>query len=252
MARPVTARTRPSTRTVGVRASSTLRASRSMAKRYQALWELPIPAGECDALNVMRKQLIGAIAALGVVAACKASVEAEAHTSAQVATEGETSGPDEGSDGAEAQAFGEASDQGSSELALAGARPDLNLANPRAATACRCLAVAVGQPNDPLFAWQSGAPTTDPATQAVVALSSEGSSCGEGPGASYWGYRREGEDVVVLVENVRVGRPVIQGAIVPRPQGSGQILVRPLTRQVPYGGSPDGSGSCVLRFPANR
>jgi hypothetical protein len=198
----------------------------------------------------MRKQLIGAIAALGVVSACKASVEAEARTSAQVATEGETSGPDEASDGA--QALGEASNQDNSEIALAGARPDLSLANARAANACQCLAVAVGQPNDPLFAWQSGAPTTDPATQAVIALSSEGSSCGEGAGASYWGYRREGENVVVLVENARAGRPVIQGAIVPRPQGSGQILVRPLTRQVPYGGSPDGSGACVLRFPAKQ
>jgi hypothetical protein len=221
-----------------------------MAKRYQALWELPIPAGECDALSVMRKELLGAIAALGVVAACKASVEAEAHTSAQGATEEDTSGPDEAGNGAEA--LGEASNQGNSEVALAGARPDLSLANPRAATACRCLAVAVGQPNDPLFSWQSGAPTTDPATQAVIALSSEGSSCGEGPGASYWGYRREGENVVVLVESARAGRPVIQGAIIPRPQGGGQVQVRPLTRQVPYGGSPDGSGACVLRFPASR
>jgi len=196
----------------------------------------------------MRKQLLGAVGALGVVVACKASVEAEAHTSAQASAEGDTAGPDEPGGGAEA--FGETPTESNPEAALAGARPDLSLNNPRAATACRCLAVAVGQPNDPHFAWQSGAPTTDPATQAVIALSSEGSGCGEAPGASYWGYRREGDNVVVLVENAYAGRPVIQGAIVPRPPGNGQILVRPLTPKVPYGGSPDGSGACVLRFPA--
>ena len=212
-----------------------------MAGRYQGLWELPIPAGECDAL-VMRKQLLGAVGALGVVVACKASVEAEAHTSAQVGAEEDTAGPEEPSGGAEVPA------ESNAEAALAGARPDLTLSNPRAATACRCLAVAVGQPNDPLFAWQSGAPTTDPATQAVIALSSEGAGCGDGPGASYWGYRKEGDNVVVLVENAYAGRPVVQGAIVPRPQGNGQILVRPLTPKVPYGGSPDGSGACALRF----
>jgi len=194
----------------------------------------------------MRKQLLGAVGALGVVVACKASVEADVKTSGQATTEGDTAGPDEPGDGAEA--FGETPAESNPEVALAGARPDLSLSNPRAATACRCLAVAVGQPNDPLFAWQSGAPTTDPATQAVIALSSEGAGCGDGPGASYWGYRKEGDNVVVLVENAYAGRPVIQGAIVPRPQGNGQVLVRPLTPKVPYGGSPDGSGACAVRF----
>jgi hypothetical protein len=197
----------------------------------------------------MRKQLLGAVGALGIVVACKASVEAEAHTSAQATTAGDTSGPDEPGDGTVAQAAAETPTESNPEVALAGARPDLSLTNPRAATACRCLAVAVGQPNDPVFSWQSGAPTTDPAMQAVIALSSEGSGCGEGPGASYWGYRKDGADVVVLVESARTGRPVVQGAIVPRPQGNGRILVRPLTAKVPYGGSPDGSGACVLRFP---
>ncbi len=226
-----------------------------MAGPYQALWELPIPAGECDA-PVMRKELLGAVGGLGVVVtctvvvACKASVEAEAHTSAEATSTGDTEGPDDPGGEAEAQMPPETPTESNPEVALAGARPDLSLTNPRAATACRCLAVAVGQPNDPLFAWQSGAPTTDPATQAVVALSSEGAGCGADPGASYWGYRRDGNDVVVLVENARTGRPVVQGAIIPRPQGNGRILVRPLTAKVPYGGSSDGSGACVLRFPA--
>jgi hypothetical protein len=195
----------------------------------------------------MRRQLIGLVAVLGLMVACKASVEAEAHTS--VEAKADSSGADDANDRAETSLPSEAPSTASSEVALAGARPDLTLSNPRAATACPCLAVAVGQPNDPLFSWQSGAPTTDPAGQAVVAFSSEGSGCGDGPGASYWGYQREGADVVVLVENARPGRPVVQGAIIPRPQSNGRVFVRQHTG--PRGRAPD-AGGCLLKFPANR
>ncbi len=219
-----------------------------MGKTYQARQELPIPAGQCDPGGVKRSQLLGRIWVLGIVPVlgCKASVQADAKTSFEVAAAEEKA--DTPDDSGEPESSGDAPGEAASDLALAGARPDLGLGNERAATACHCLAVAAGQPNDPIFVWQAGPPTTDPGTQTVIALSSAGSSCG-GPGASYWGHRLQGDNVVVVVENARPGRPLIQGAIVPRPRGAGRIEVVPLTKQVPYARAVEGSGPCVVKFP---
>jgi hypothetical protein len=90
----------------------------------------------------------------------------------------------------------------------------------------------------------------------VLALSSTATGCGQesqgGLGASYWGYERVGADVVVVVENARPGRPVMRGAILPRPQASGRIEIRPLDKQVAYGRPLDGkNGLCQVKFPAS-
>ena len=127
----------------------------------------------------------------------------------------------------------------SGEAALFGARHDLQLAPDRKNPTCSCVAIALGPPNDPGMKWQGPVPSIDPGTQLVIALSSEGVTCAdppkEGLGASYWGYKESGDDVIVVVEVARLGRPVTTGAIIPKPAGSGQVLLQPASKAVPYG-----------------
>lgn len=131
---------------------------------------------------------------------------------------------------------GEADESG--EPALLGARHDLHLKGSSAAT-CSCLAVGLGGPADAAFAWDGQVPAIDPQTQLVIAVSSEGVTCAGAPadslGASYWGYRQSGDDVIVIVENARFGRPLTAGAIIPKPPGNGQVYVRNASKGVPYG-----------------
>lgn len=127
------------------------------------------------------------------------------------------------------------------EYALLGARHDLLLSPDKRTPVCSCLAVALGGPGDPAFKWSGPAPTIDAENQLIIAVSSEGIACaGAKPdniGASYWGYRVSGDDVIVTIENARGGRPLTGGAIIPKPVGNGQVLVRAASRAVPYGRS---------------
>jgi hypothetical protein len=133
-----------------------------------------------------------------------------------------------------------------SEAALLGARHDLALAGESLAPTCTCLAVVAGFPSNPAFFWHSIVPTISPESQIVIAFTSEGVSCDKadqgGLGASYWGYRKAGRDVIVYIENAAPGRPVTTGAIIPRPIGGGAIYVEPREKNVPYGLPLDGSG----------
>lgn len=135
---------------------------------------------------------------------------------------------------------------GSAPQALLGARHDLRLAAGQKTAVCSCLAVSVGQPTSSAFAWESTPPVTDPDTQLVIALSSNGVPCAEQPkdslGASYWGYRTRHGDVIVEVEEARFGRPVTSGAIIPKPAEGGHVYVRPTRKSVPYGRPLDKSG----------
>jgi len=125
------------------------------------------------------------------------------------------------------------------DYALLGARQDLHLAPDQKTPVCSCLAAALGGPADPKFKWDGPVPQIDPQNQLIVAVSSEGIACAEAKegsiGASYWGYRQSGDDVVVIVENARLGRPMTQGAVIPKPIGAGQVYVRPASKSVPYG-----------------
>lgn len=137
---------------------------------------------------------------------------------------------------------------------LLGARHDLRLTSSAASTpACTCLAVALGAPSDPRFDWLSGAPRTNPEVELVIALGSAGVSCPgvkEGSlGASYWGYRWSGDDIVVLVEAAKLGRPITTGAIIPKPFGSGKVYVEPVRKKAPYGRALSGSGRCSVGNP---
>ncbi len=97
-------------------------------------------------------------------------------------------------------------------------------------------------------------PAIDPESQLVIALGSEGISCTEAAadslGASYWGYRRDGNDVIVIVEGAKLGRPITTGAIIPRPFADGRVRVRPASKTVPYGRPLDaGQKDCALAVP---
>jgi hypothetical protein len=125
---------------------------------------------------------------------------------------------------------------------------DLSLAPGAARTpACQCLAVAYGTPADPKFTWQGGPPRVDPGTMAV-AIAADGVACsarGYAPArASISGVERSGDDIVLVVENVREGRPVMHGALVAAPGGKGSLVVR-ARGGAPYGAPPGGGhGPC--------
>jgi hypothetical protein len=132
-----------------------------------------------------------------------------------------------------------------------GVVPDLSLAPGGARTAaCRCLAIAYGSPNDAKFAWQAGPPRAEPGTMAV-AIAADGVAC-SAPGyaplrASIAGVEREGDDIVLVVENVREGRPAMHGALIVAPSGKGSLVVRG-RRGAPYG-SPASGGQGPCRVP---
>jgi hypothetical protein len=130
-------------------------------------------------------------------------------------------------------------------VSFVGVTHDLSLASGVARTeVCRCLMVAYGAPSDGKFAWQAGAPTTE---QDAIAIAIDGLNC---PGrataarASISGIERDGADIVVVVENVGEGRPVMRGALTTSPGPNGAIVVR--TRHgTPYPAA-SGTGSCRI------
>ena len=129
-----------------------------------------------------------------------------------------------------------------------GVMHDLSLAPgaPRT-TVCRCLAVAHGAPSDGKFVWQAGAPPTDLDTIAI-AIAADGAGCPSGAASartSISAIERDGADIVVVVENLREGRPIMRGALAASPGPNGAIAVR--TRHgAPY---PAASGSGPCRIP---
>lgn len=140
-----------------------------------------------------------------------------------------------------------------SDRVLLGARHDLTLSPGKSTASCECLAVALGGSRSSGMSWSSTPPSIDDATQLSVALSSDGAPCKGEPkgslGASYWGYRISGDDVIVLVESARGGRPLTSGAIIPRPVGAGQVYVKPASAQLPYGRPLEGKGLCKIGNP---
>jgi hypothetical protein len=179
----------------------------------------------------------GACAAL---AGCQASVEANVNTPN---SEAEVADFDKPLD-KEALERSQAKNRTTPDTALLGARQDLSF-NGATTPRCRCLAVAVGKSTDSAFQWTGTRPTLDEDTQVVFALTSSGVSCDAGPNlaqASYWGFEIVGQDVIVGVEAAKPGRPVAQGAIIPRPASGGSIYVRPVASDVPYGRPLSGQG----------
>lgn len=141
--------------------------------------------------------------------------------------------------------------EGSGEPALLGARHDVFLRDGVEASRCRCLAVLASHPGDERFYWESQVPSLDARRQMVIAFTSRGQSCSGEPegsqGAAYRGYEVRGPDVVVMVEASRPGRPLITGAILPRPSSGGRVLIEPFPGDLPYGKPLDDDGArCVV------
>lgn len=132
------------------------------------------------------------------------------------------------------------------EVTLLGARHDMNLVLEHASVACACIKVAIGSAPSAAFQWQGAVPHLNDETQLALALSSESMVCKDEPkgssGASYWGYRISGNDVVVFVEGARSGVPRAGAAIIPKPVGDGQVYVAPAKSKMPYGRPLDGKG----------
>jgi hypothetical protein len=122
----------------------------------------------------------------------------------------------------------------------------MSSAAPRAAV-CRCLAVAYGPPSDAKFTWQTGTPMGDHETLAI-AISTDGVACPSGSPplrASISALERDGADIVLVVENVGEGRPIMRGALAASPGPNGAIVVR-TRRDTPY---PAASGTEPCRIP---
>jgi hypothetical protein len=200
-----------------------------------------------------------------LIPGCQASLNAEAIASSS----GEASAHAEGSAEADGRgdldtpvsssAMASAADQPAlaSDLppsrVLLGARHDLSLRPGKGTANCECLSVALGGARSNGMLWRTTPPNIDDSTQLTIALSSEGADCKGEPkgslGASYWGYRIRGNDVVVLVEAARGGRPLTRGAVIPRPVASGQVFVAPASKKLPYGRPTDGKGLCKIGNP---
>ena len=136
---------------------------------------------------------------------------------------------------------------------LLGARHDLKLQPGKGTASCQCLSVALGAARSGAMQWSTSPPNIDESTQLTIALTSEGVECKGEPkgslGASYWGYRISGNDVVVLVESATGGHPLTSGAVIPRPVGNGQVYVKPAKKKLPYGRPLDGKGLCKIGNP---
>ena len=191
---------------------------------------------------------------------CQASVSADVKTHARHdAEEGPSDGPDfnkpsnalalAAKPGSEAAAPG--------EVPLLGARRDVTLVTANANAMCVCLKVAIGSASSAAFQWQGSLPRLNDETQLAFALTSEGMACTGEPkgssGASYWGYRISGNDVLVFVEGARSNRPRTVAAIIPKPVADGQVYVAPAKSKFPYGRALDGKGDrCKIGNAATR
>jgi hypothetical protein len=206
---------------------------------------------------------LAAALVLGLICGCQASVNADANVSGRGASaEGDAEINARGSGQAEGQgemartATGDTPGTASSlspSRVLLGARHDLKLKDGHGTASCQCLSVALGGSHSAGMAWSAVTPDLDESTQLSLALSSEGQACKDEPkqslGASYWGYRLSGNDVVVLVEAARGGRPLTNGAVIPKPVGSGQVYVAPASKKLPYGRPLEGKGLCKIGNP---
>jgi hypothetical protein len=140
----------------------------------------------------------------------------------------------------------------SDRLHFLGVVHDLMLAPAAQRTAaCQCLAVGYGPPSDPKFVWHVGAPRTDPGTIAL-AVAADGVACsarGYAPLlASISAVQNDGDDLVLTMENVRDGAPVVHGALVVPPAPGGALVIR-ARRGAPYGAPLAGrSGPCRLKM----
>jgi hypothetical protein len=173
-----------------------------------------------------------ALWSLAFTAGCRASVK----TSVDASAEASATSPEPAPAGAQTS-VPEVVAAPPRQTAFIGVTHALTLSPEAAKTpACTCVAAKVGDPGSPGFVWRGQAPTVGE-DAVVLALTSNGVPCereSKGRGASIQGVVRSGADVIVTLEEASAGRPLAEGAIVPRPQKGGDIVIRPAGRGVPY------------------
>lgn len=119
---------------------------------------------------------------------------------------------------------------------------------------CSCLSITVAQsPTDPRLMWTDSPPKLE-ADVAVVVMSDKGIACPGLPAdaterPSISGVERDGQDVVIVVENLPQGRPIAAGAVIPKPGPGGSVYVKPKGPKVLYGRPLPGAaaGRCKVR-----
>jgi hypothetical protein len=209
--------------------------------------------------QAIRRQLARSVAPRGLCTlalaftalSCQASVNADAKTHVRADAE---EGPEDPANldkplSAKSLATPAASGAAAAPEAttLLGVRSDMSLVVAHANAACKCLKAAIGSAGSAAFQWQGAVPHLNDDTQLAVALSSESMPCENEPkgssGASYWGYRISGNDVIVFVEGARAKRPRAGAAIIPKPVADGQVYIAPAKRKMPYGLPLDGKGT---------
>ncbi len=212
----------------------------------------------------MRTTTAALLASATLFAGCHASLQAKVDTSKTPSSDmdrqweeaqGESWSAEPGTKKARANTLATDPTAPSQSPDFIGATPDLSLAPAatRAAT-CACVAVVVGAPSDPAFAWRGAVPTAGD-TALALAITGEGVACeppakrgkhgkpGAMPTPSLAGVEREGEDVIVTLEAAHPGRPLVHGALIPKPGPKGAIVVRG-RGAVPFGRAAAGGKVC--------
>lgn len=139
-------------------------------------------------------------------------------------------------------------------IPLLGARHNVKVKSKEGAVACRCVSALLGPSSMSQLEWEGPMPRTKPETQLVFAFVPEAGECAGAPknsrGASYWGYRVQGNDVIVLLEEWLPKPPQTVVAIIPKPPTGGQVYLAPVSRKLPYGKPlDDKSTRCALGNP---
>ncbi len=168
--------------------------------------------------------------AIAFSAGCRASLNADLNASANT----KSSEPDAFAGSGASPASSAAPPK---QTSFIGVTHSLTLSPEAAKTpACSCIAAKVGDPATGAFVWKGQVPTVGE-DALVLAITSSGVACDREPrgrGASIQGVQRSGADVIVSLEEAGSGRPLAEGAIIPRPLRSGELLLRPAGRGVPY------------------
>jgi hypothetical protein len=191
---------------------------------------------------------------LAAAVGCKASAHAEAKMSSADVND-EIKDFDRPLEPAAARSVNgaHADEEASGEYPLLGARHDLSYGGPATAV-CKCLAIRVEDRGDAeSLQWDISPPAIDRKAQWIVALTSKGVPCDGAPagtqGASYQGYETDGDDVVVYVEALGEGRPMTNGAIIPRPPRDGGVFVEAAGSV--YGKPLGNEKRCKVPLPAS-
>ncbi|MBK8253596.1 MAG: hypothetical protein IPK82_13130 [Polyangiaceae bacterium] len=136
-----------------------------------------------------------------------------------------------------------------------GVRHDLSM-NPTAprTPACGCLAVETGMPGKQAFLWDGQIPQIGPDALAL-AVSARGFPCPAEPDESkrrpsISGVERDGDNVIVEIEDLPEGRPLALGALIPKPGPNGSLFLVPRDRKMKY--LPQGTNNrCKVKTPGS-